>query len=114
MAASLMAFKTKPFNEQIALVTGGGTGIGRAFAEALSSAGAIVIIASRRQEIVDRTASELNSKIGIQRVFPYAFDIRQLDQTESLVRYIVGRWGAIDILINNSGLAVPETVSNLT
>jgi NAD(P)-dependent dehydrogenase (short-subunit alcohol dehydrogenase family) len=45
-----MAFRNKPLHEQVALVTGGGTGIGRAFAGALAGAGARVCIASRNEE----------------------------------------------------------------
>lgn len=109
-----MTLKTKPFTQQIALVTGGGTGIGRAFTEALATAGARVVIASRREEVLRRTAAEFNRTLDAERVFPYAFDIRELPQIDSLVSYIIDRWDSIDVLINNSGLAVPETVDRIT
>jgi NAD(P)-dependent dehydrogenase (short-subunit alcohol dehydrogenase family) len=109
-----MAWKTKPFSEQVALVTGGGTGIGRAFTEALATAGARVLVASRREEVVRRTAEELNLKLRAERVFPYAFDVRDRAQIDSLVDYALGHWQALDVLINNSGLAVPETVDRIT
>jgi 3-oxoacyl-[acyl-carrier protein] reductase len=105
----------KPLNGQVALITGGGTGIGKAFTEALLENGiGAVVIASRRKEIVDATATELNQKFKDQRVFPYSFDIRSRADTENLVNYVYKTLGSIDILINNSGLAVPETVENIT
>ena len=107
-------FKSKPFTEQVALVTGGGTGIGRAFTEALAVAGARVIIASRRKEILQRTADELNQKCGAERVFTCAFDLRDRPQIDSLVNHAVDRWQSLDVIINNSGLAVPETVDQIT
>ena len=106
--------KTKPFSEQVAIVTGGGTGIGRAFARVLASAGARVIIASRSEEVLRRTAAELNAKLDEERVFRYVFDIRDRTQIESLVGNVSERWQSIDVLINNSGLAVPETVDHIT
>ena len=109
-----MAWKTKPLGEQVALVTGGGTGIGRAFAAALSAAGARVCIASRSESALRRTAEELNSAAGAERVFTYAFDVRERPQCESLVSHCVERFGSLDVLINNSGLAVPETVDEIT
>lgn len=109
-----MAFTTKPFTEQVALITGGATGIGRAFTEALASAGARVVIASRRDEVLRRAADEMNSRLSAERVYPYAFDIRDRALTENLVEYVNENLGAIDILINNSGLAVPETVTEIT
>jgi meso-butanediol dehydrogenase/(S,S)-butanediol dehydrogenase/diacetyl reductase len=109
-----MGLKTKPFSDQAAIVTGGGSGIGRAFTEALASAGVKVVIASRRTDVLRRTADEINSTLGTERVFPYEFDIRDRDQIDELVRDVFERWQAIDLLINNSGLAVPETVEGIT
>src|SRR5918912_1826524 len=109
-----MDWKTKPFSEQVALVTGGGTGIGRAFAGALSAAGARVVIASRSEDVLRRTAAELNAAAGAERVFAYAFDVRERAQCEALVRHCAEHFGSLDVLVNNSGLAVPETVEEIT
>ena len=106
--------KSKPLTEQIAIVTGGGTGIGRAFAEAIACAGTKVVIASRRNQVLRVAAEELNAKLGSEQVFPYEFDIRNRAQVEELVADVYGRWQAIDVLVNNSGLAVPETVDDVT
>jgi len=109
-----MALRNKPLSEQVALVTGGGTGIGRAFAAALAGAGARVVVASRREDVLRQTASELNEQVSAERVHPHAFDVRDLGQTEALVRHVAERFGAIDILVNNSGLAAQETVEGVT
>src|ERR1041384_2801775 len=110
-----MTLRAKPLTEQVAIITGGGTGIGRAFAEALTAARArAIVIASRRADVLRQTADELNKQFDVERVFPFEFDIRDLAQTEALVRETVERFGAIDLLINNSGLAVPETVEGVT
>ena len=106
--------KNKPLSNQLAIVTGGGTGIGRAFTEALASAGATVVIASRRGELLRAAADEINAKLGAARVFSYEFDIRNRAAIDELVRNLIERWQAIDVLINNSGLAVPETVEEIT
>jgi NADP-dependent 3-hydroxy acid dehydrogenase YdfG len=106
--------KTKPLSDQVAIVTGGGTGIGRAFTEVLASAGAKVVIASRRTDVLRRTADEINAALAAERVFPYEFDIRDRAQIDELVRDVFERWQSVDVLINNSGLAVPETVEEIT
>ncbi len=109
-----MPLKTKPFSEQVALVTGGGTGIGRAFAGALAGAGARVVIASRRGDVLRRTAGELNEAAGAQRVFTHELDLRDRRQCETLVAHVAQHLGSLDVLVNNSGLAVPETVEEIT
>lgn len=109
-----MGFMSKPFSEQVAIVTGGGTGIGRAFTGALAAVGTKVVIASRRPDVLRRTADEVNIANGRELVFPYEFDIRDRAQSQELASDVYGRWQSIDILINNSGLAVPETVEEIT
>ena len=106
--------KVKPLSEQIAIVTGGGTGIGRAFTDALASAGAKVVIASRRADLLRRIADEINATLVTELVFPYEFDIRDRAGIEEFVTDVFARWQSIDVLINNSGLAVPETVEEIT
>ena len=106
--------KTKPLSEQVAVVTGGGSGIGRAFSEALAVSGVTVVIASRRKAVLQLAADEINATINAERVFTHAFDIQDLGQIGSLVNQVIDRFQTIDLLVNNSGLAVPETVDALT
>ena len=109
-----MKMKCKLISEQTALITGGATGIGRSFAEALLNEGiGAVLIASRRSDVIEQAAREMNSQFG-DHVTPYAFDIRDRSQTEALVHHVNTNVGPIDILINNAGLAVPETVLEIT
>lgn len=105
---------TKKFSDQVAIVTGGGSGIGKAFTEALASLGVRVVIASRRKDLLDQTAAALNRKLGTERVFSHVVDVRNLSQVDLLVSDVIDRWKSIDILINNSGLAVQETVDGIT
>ncbi len=106
--------RTRPLIEQVALVTGGGSGIGRAFAEALAAAGVRVVIASRREEVIKRTAAELNRKFDAERIYTHPVNLRDLTQIDLLVNDVIERHQSLDVLINNSGLAVPETVDQMT
>lgn len=109
-----MTLRRKSFSEEVAIVTGGGSGIGRAFTNALAREGTRVVIASRRKDVLDQTAGELNKAVGSELVVAFPFDIRDASQVNSLVTYVTERWGTVDILVNNSGLAVPETVDQIT
>jgi citronellol/citronellal dehydrogenase len=86
----------------VALVTGGGTGIGRAIAIALADCGARVVIASRGQEHLDAGARAIAEATG---VVPLAIpcDIREPAAVEALVQSILGHHGQLDVLVNNAG-----------
>jgi dehydrogenase/reductase SDR family member 4 len=85
---------------KVALVTGGGRGIGKAITRRFAEAGANVVIASRKLENLRATADEFVSLSG--KVIPIACHVGQLDQLENLVREIETRCGPVDILVNNS------------
>ena len=72
------------------------------------------MIASRREAVLSHTAHELNLALGAERVFPYLFDIRDRRQIDALVGHVIAEHGTLDLLINNSGLAVPETVDQIS
>ena len=85
----------------MALVTGGGTGIGRAAAIELAGTGAGVIICGRRPEPLRRTAAEIEAAGGACLAVPA--DIREPDQVARIVDAGIDRFGAIDVLVNNAG-----------
>jgi NAD(P)-dependent dehydrogenase (short-subunit alcohol dehydrogenase family) len=85
---------------KIALVTGGGRGIGKAITRRFAEAGANVVIASRKLENLQDTAKEFASFPG--KVLPIVCHVGRLDQLESLVRETESRCGPVDILVNNS------------
>lgn len=91
---------------KVALVTGGGRGIGKAIAGRLAEAGAGVVIASRKLENLQATAAEFASLPG--KVVPIACHVGRLDQLETLVRETEARLGPIDILVNNSATNVGQ------
>jgi citronellol/citronellal dehydrogenase len=98
---------TSPFAPDLlaghtALVTGGGTGLGRAIAEGLSAAGASVVIAARRREPLEAAAAEITALTG-HAVAVDIVDIRDRESVEALA----GRH-RVDILVNNAGGQFPQ------
>lgn len=91
---------------RVALVTGGGRGIGKAIARRLAEAGAGVVIASRKMDNLVATAAELAGLPG--RVEPVACHVGRPDQLENLVRATEARLGPVDILVNNSATNVHQ------
>jgi citronellol/citronellal dehydrogenase len=81
---------------RVVLVTGGGTGLGRAAAAELRRCGAEVVICGRREEVLAATAAEL----GLHHV---AGDVREQHDAERIVRSALDRCGRLDALVNNAG-----------
>jgi NAD(P)-dependent dehydrogenase (short-subunit alcohol dehydrogenase family) len=91
---------------KVALVTGGGRGIGKAIAGRLAEAGANVVIASRKLENLEATAREFSSLRG--KVVPIACHVGRLDQLENLVSETERQLGPVDILVNNSATNIGQ------
>ena len=89
---------------KVALVTGGGRGIGRAITERFAAAGASVAIASRKEEVLRRTAEELATLPG--RVLPIPCHVGKREDLARAVRTTETELGPIDILVNNSATNV--------
>jgi len=89
--------------DKIAIVTGGGTGIGRGISLGYAREGATVVIANRREETGNRVVREIESSGG--RAMFVQTDIRSLEDADNLVKRTVDAFGRIDILVNNAGLA---------
>lgn len=97
---------------KVALVTGASRGIGEATALCFAKAGADVILASRKQEELDRVAAEVQ-KFGV-RALPVATHAGRMDQIENLVARSVSEFGKIDILVNNAGTTVAQPALEFT
>jgi len=93
-----------PLSGKVVVVTGASQGLGAAFATAVREAGAQVVLAARRPELVHRLADELGAGEG--DVLGVACDITVADDRELLVTEAVGAFGRIDVLVNNAGIAV--------
>lgn len=107
--------KNKLYTEQVALITGGATGIGLAFTQGLLSKGiGRIVIASRRTATLQATADVLNRQFQGGRVVPMAFDLCDRTSTEELIERIYANFGSIDILINNAGLAIAESIEAIS
>ncbi|HEY3828803.1 MAG TPA: SDR family oxidoreductase [Solirubrobacteraceae bacterium] len=89
---------------KVALVTGGGTGLGRATALELARCGAAVTVAGRREEPLQETVAAIEALCpdgpGVQRLVG---DVRERGQARELIGAVLERWGALDVLVNNAG-----------
>jgi peroxisomal 2,4-dienoyl-CoA reductase len=93
-------FRDGLFDGQIALITGGGSGIGRGIADLLASLGAHVVLASRKQERVDQAAAEIRAAGG--RASGVAVDVREQEHVQSRIADVQREHGRIDLLVNNA------------
>ncbi|MEE1544731.1 MAG: SDR family NAD(P)-dependent oxidoreductase, partial [Alphaproteobacteria bacterium] len=87
---------------QVAVITGSTRGIGKAIAEAMASAGAKVVISSRKIDACDAVAAEVNKDGGEAIAIPC--NISYKDQLQALVDGTIEKWGKIDSLVCNAAV----------
>lgn len=90
---------------RVAWITGAGTGIGLAGAQALADAEATVVMSGRRAEVLEAEAAKLRAKGAI--VDTQTLDVSDSDAVARVAEAILGRHGKVDILVNSAGLNVP-------
>jgi NAD(P)-dependent dehydrogenase (short-subunit alcohol dehydrogenase family) len=108
----LDTFAPSLFAGKVALVTGGGTGIGRKSATAFARFGADLVIASRDRDHLDAAAEEIVS-CGVD-CLAHATNIREPDQIDELRAAAYERFGRVDFLINNAGGQFPALPSQIS
>lgn len=99
-------FREGLFKGEVALVSGGGSGLGRAIAVQMAELGAHVAICGRRIERLEETAEAIRAKGGT--VSTHAMSIRDPDAVTALVADVVTRHGRLDHLVNNAGGQFPQ------
>ncbi|SMP13974.1 SDR family NAD(P)-dependent oxidoreductase [Shimia sagamensis] len=86
------------FENKVVLVTGGGSGIGKATAAAFVASGAKVVITGRRKAVLEKTAQELGSQVHF-----IAADVCETGEPARIVEETIGKFGRLDVLVNNAG-----------
>ncbi len=106
--------KADALQDKVIIVTGGGTGLGRAMSKYFLELGAKVVITSRKMDVLEETARELQTETGGE-VLPLACDVREYEQIEQVIANTMARWGKIDGLLNNAAgnfISPTERLSN--
>ena len=97
------------YDNKVVLVTGGGTGIGKATASAFVEEGATVVIGGRRQAVLEATAKELGDS-----VHPVVADIAKNGQPKALVDETISKYGQLDVLVNAAGVFAAGPVADVS
>lgn len=106
--------KEGSLKDKVILITGGGTGLGKAMGKYFSELGAKLIITSRKLDVLQKTADEISSSTN-NEVFPIACDVSDYKQVEDLLKASVEKFGKVDVLVNNAAgnfISPTERLSN--
>ena len=103
--------KPNGLSGKVAVVTGAGRGLGKAMAVALAAEGVRVALVARSEDQLDQVADEIAKSGGDASVF--VADVAREDQVRQAEKAIIQRYGTVNILVNNAGLAVRKPVTEL-
>ena len=93
--------KENSLNGKTIIVTGGGTGLGKSMARGFLQLGAKVAIASRKEDVLKKTAEELGKETKGQ-IIPVKCDIRNYDEVEAMIKAVISAFGTMNVLVNNA------------
>jgi len=94
---------------QVAIVTGGGYGLGRQLAYALGEAGADLVLAARKFDKCKAAAVAMEKELGV-KALPARLDLTIPEEIDALFELVSREFGKIDILVNNSGVALVDSI----
>ena len=106
-------FKNDLLKNKTIIITGGGTGLGKSMATRFGELGANLVLTSRRQEILDEAARDINDKTGAE-ILTVSTDIRHSDQATEMVKKAIDKFGKIDCLLNNAAGNFISPTENLS
>jgi NAD(P)-dependent dehydrogenase (short-subunit alcohol dehydrogenase family) len=109
----LPGIKLFDMQDRVAIVTGGSKGLGKAMAAGLASAGVKVALVSRNLAEAEAAAEEIACDHQVESM-AFEADVTDQPAIEQLVDTVVGRWGRIDILINNAGINIRGPIDELS
>src|ERR1700733_9917007 len=95
-----------------AIVTGGGSGIGKAICQVLAKEGAQVVVADLREERAEAVAHEIAK--GGAKAMGVAADVSSAPDVERIVATVLKEWGGVDVLINNAGIILQAQAVDMT
>lgn len=98
-------------NGRVALVTGGGAGLGAAICQSLAEAGAIVVAADTRKDLAQNVAKQIEQAGG--QAAALELDVSSEAQDRQAIAQVTGQFGRLDILINNAGVDVTVSIEEL-
>jgi 3-oxoacyl-[acyl-carrier protein] reductase len=101
-------------SKKVAIVTGASRGIGKAITELFAKEGMSVVVNSRNEGEIRRSAQEIQKNTGNHQVIPIQADVRNHSDVERLVQLALKQFGKIDVLVNNAGVAVVKPLVDTT
>ena len=95
---------------KVALITGSGSGMGRATSYVFAEAGAKVVVSDINEKQIEEVSSEINSSSGT--CLKQILDVTNQENIKEVIANVIGEFGQLDILVNNAGISIPTTIDD--